>query len=716
MRIQFLMGAAILLMLAGDGRMGGAFAQHRPKVGLALSGGGAKGLAHIGVLKVLEEVDMPIDYISGTSMGSVVGGLYAIGYNAEALEKLVTTLDWDELLTDDTGRHLLSMQEKQWDERYIASFPIRKTRIELPSGVIAGQNISKLFARLTWPVHHISDFRQLPTPFVCVATDLQDGNPIALDHGFLPDALRASMAIPTVFTPMRLEGKLLVDGGLVRNFPVEDVQQLGAEIVIGVDVGSKLQPADSLRSLLDIVGQTIGFLEAASNKKQQSLCDVLILPDIKGLGTLDFDKVELAIQRGEEAARAIQPRLQALADSLNRLGRVQFRAPIVQIDSIYVTQLRVEGLHDVSRRLVTTELHLPYPGWVTAAELEKAIDRVYSTDFFQRVTYRLDPTPQGMELTLRAVEKTSNLFRVGLRYDRETKAALLLGLSLRNVAEHGSGFVFDARLGEEAQFEMQYFLHIGWLPATGFRGRAEHLRNTIYYYQESQRAASIRYYATAFEGFVGTIFSNKINLGVGVRPEFSHYAPDIAAGELPVTDQNYLPFFALLQLDVLDRLVFPTHGVRLDLKSEAASLGSAVKYTRHDFYSASFVPMGEKMIWLADLRFGWARGEDLPYQYYYYWGGADSFVGYSHQELLGQYAQAVGTGLRYEIWPRRYVTLRGQFGNVTFDHKKLFSVAEFKAGVAGSVGMPSPIGPFEITFMHSDRHNLLLEFTVGYKF
>ncbi len=693
-----------------------AQSQHRPKVGLALSGGGAKGLAHIGVLKVLEEVGMPVDYISGASMGAIIGGLYAVGYKAGALQSLVETLDWDELLTDDTGRRFLSMQEKQWDERYIVSFPLRKTRIELPSGLIAGQNISKLLARLTWPVHHLNDFRQLPIPFVCVATDLEAGEPVSLDHGFLPEALRASMAIPTVFTPIRLEDKVLVDGGLVRNFPVEDVQRLGAEIVIGVDVGSKLQPADSLRTLLDVISQSIGFLEAASNKKQQALCDILIRPDIRGLGTLDFGKARLAIQRGEEAARAHLPRLRALADSLNRLGQVPVRKAIEQIDSVYVTSVGIEGLRDVSQRLVWTELNVIYPGWVTAAALEKAIDRLYSTNFFERVTYRLDPSPYGMMLTLRLIEKTTNFFHVGLRYDRATRAALLLGVSLRNLAEHGSGFVFETRLGDEVQFDAQYYIHIGWLTATGFRARANHQRNTIYLYEQSQRYASVRYNATALEGFIGSIFSTKVNLGLGLKQEFSHYSPDISSSDLPLPNRNYLPLFGLLQIDVLDQLVFPGHGLRLDLKSETAGLGSSITFTRHAFSSVSFMPLSKRMTWLADLQFGWAQGDELPLQYFFYWGGADSFLGYEPQELAGRYAQAVGTGLRFEAWPHRYVSLRGQFGNVTNDRKNLFDVRKFKAGLGASFGMTSPIGPFEITAMHSARHNLLFEISLGYEF
>jgi NTE family protein len=548
-----------------------------------------------------------------------------------------------------------------------------------------------------------------------VATDLEAGETIALERGSLPEAMRASMAIPTVFTPVRWEDKLLVDGGLMRNFPVEDVQRLGAEIIIGVDVGSKLQPADSLRTLFDIISQSIGFFEAASNKTQQKLCDVLISPDIRGLSTLDFDQAVLAIHRGEEAARAILPRLQALADSLNSLGPAPARMPATRIDSVYISSVAVEGLHDVSQRLVWAELNLIYPGWVKAAMLEKALDRLYRTDFFERVTYRLDPSPFGMALSVRVIEKNTNYFRAGLRYDRATKAALLLGVHLRNVAEHGSGFVFETRLGDEVQFDAQYYIHAGWLPLTGFRGRMHHVRNTLYFYNQSQRYASVRYNATAFEGFIGTIFSTKANFGLGVKKEYSHYSPDIASGTLAVTDLNYFTLFGQLQVDVLDRVAFPGSGLRLDLKSELGE-GSSVQFTRHTFTSVSYVPLSRRLTWLTDLQFGWINGEEVPVQYYFYLGGANSFLGYEPQELSGRYAQVLGLGLRYEIWPRRYLTLRGEAGNVTNVKEKLFQPEHFKAGLGASLGMPSPLGPLEVTIMHSARHNAIFHFNLGYDF
>ena len=216
--------------------------RQRPRVGLALSGGGAKGFAHIGVLKVLESAGVPIDCISGTSMGSIVGALYAIGYSVDEIEAIALESDWEDIFSDAITRRDRPIEQKLVEDRYLLSLPLVGTKIGLPRGLIAGQKVSALLDRLTLPVHGQTSFRELPIPFSCVATDIVTGEAVVLDSGFLPEAIRASMAIPSAFTPVEIDGRLLVDGMLVRNFPVQDVIDLGADLV----VGSKLYIIGSL--------------------------------------------------------------------------------------------------------------------------------------------------------------------------------------------------------------------------------------------------------------------------------------------------------------------------------------------------------------------------------------------------------------------------------------------------------------------------------------
>lgn len=232
----------------------------RPKIGLVLSGGGAKGFAHIGVLKVLEELNMPIDYISGTSMGSIIGAFYAMGYSATDIEKLVLNQDWEELLSDKVSRKYIHVKDKVNLDRYVVSFPIKPKGIRIPAGIVQGQNIINLFEQSTIEFHNQTDFRKFPIPFVCIATDLETGDAVVLDKGNISQALRASMAIPTVFTPVEIDGKLLADGGMINNFPVEEVIKMGADIVIGVDVQTGPRDKSELNSIEDIINQAVSLM------------------------------------------------------------------------------------------------------------------------------------------------------------------------------------------------------------------------------------------------------------------------------------------------------------------------------------------------------------------------------------------------------------------------------------------------------------------------
>ncbi len=227
----------------------------RPKVALVLSGGGARGFAHIGVLKVLEQNGIRPDLVIGTSMGGLIGGLYSIGYSPEQLEELVLTLNWKEFLSDDFPREYTYIYEKEEQDRYLLSFLIdSKTGIKLPAGFIQGQNIMNLLCRLTGKYHSVNDFNKLPIPFKCVACNIATGEEVVLDSGFLPEVLFATMAIPTVFAPMNIDNKLLVDGGIVNNFAVDLAKKMGADFVIGVDIQSKLLAQNDIKDFANVAG------------------------------------------------------------------------------------------------------------------------------------------------------------------------------------------------------------------------------------------------------------------------------------------------------------------------------------------------------------------------------------------------------------------------------------------------------------------------------
>jgi NTE family protein len=690
----------------------------RPKIGLALSGGGAKGLAHIGVLKVLEEVGVPIDYIAGTSMGSIVGALYAIGYQADEMKKLALTTDWANLLTDEVSRRYVAMEEKIWDARYMGSFPISKKGVQLPSGLIAGQKISNFLSRLTWSVHHINDFSQLPIPFTCVATDVATGEAVAIDSGFLPDAIRASMAIPTVFTPIKLQDRLLVDGGLVRNLPAEDVKRMGADIIIGVDVSFTLLPLEDINSFLDIITQSLSFVEAQSREKQHKLCNVLIQPDITGLTMFSFNEVEEIINRGEIAARQVLPRLRALMDSLALTSESQVEFIPPQVDSIYIKSLKIWGLRDVSRRLVLAELNIKSPSWISAKDLEDAIDRVYSSQFFERVTYKLIPSDRGSDLIVRVIEKGTDLFRFGLRYDSYFKTALIFNTTFRNLAEHGSNLVLDLKLGEQSQLDVQYFIHTGLRQRFGLHARTNYTSQIIDIYEDEKREASMRARSATGEILLGTIFSTKAITGIGLRGEFVQIKPRIGPEDLRTEEFKFLSLYGLIWMDTFNHAVFPSNGQSLRVSGIVADkrIASNITFTQYHFDWQSAYPLHSKLSLVSRLEIGIATGSKIPLNYRFYLGGADSFLGLKYQEYSGKYLQALQLGLQYEIFSKRFIQLRWNMGNTSDQWKNPFIRNHAVTGFGLTAGIATPIGPIELTLMSGSRHRFLAYFNLGYKF
>src|SRR6267378_8264219 len=417
------------------------------KVGVALSGGAARGLAHIGVLKVLEEAGVPVDVITGTSMGSVVGGLYAVGYTAAQLDTIVRNEDWFRLLTDPVDRRDLAVDRKFTEDHYLLTLPIQHGGIKLPKSVVPGQRISQLLTGLTWSAHGIRDFRALPISFAAVATDLETSKAVVLDHGFLPDAIRASMALPSVFAPVELADTAVIDGGVVRNLPAQDARALGADVLICSDVTDPLEPRDSIVSLVDVLVQSVSFRVWDSEAAQRGKCDVLILPEVRGFSTFGFARAREVIARGEAAARAALPAIKAALarGRVSRRARVP-RAPVVEPESVLVASVRFDPAGLVPEGFLARALGVGRGTWVSRAKLDQRMSRLYATGLFDGVGYRLE---QG-ELTVSLRERSGGRFGLGLRYDSRYKASVLLSSTLGPIAGGFSGRA-DARLGQQIQ-------------------------------------------------------------------------------------------------------------------------------------------------------------------------------------------------------------------------------------------------------------------------
>ena len=285
----------------------------KPKIGVVLSGGGAKGLAHIGALKVLEDAGVEIDYIGGTSMGAIIGGLYAAGYSASSLDSIFNQLDADAVLRDFTPRGSKNFFEKRNDEVYALTLPFKNFKLGFPTAVSKGLYNYAIVNRLTNHVRHIRDFDNLPIPFVCIATDIETGKEVVIREGILPDAILASGAFPSLYYPVEIDGRLLIDGGVTNNYPVEEVRKMGADIIIGIDVQDDLKTRDEIKGATGVLVQINNYQMIEKMVKKRKLTDIYIKPDINGFSVISFDEGREIIDKGEDAAKAF-------LDTLRRLG------------------------------------------------------------------------------------------------------------------------------------------------------------------------------------------------------------------------------------------------------------------------------------------------------------------------------------------------------------------------------------------------------------
>lgn len=706
-------------------------ADRRPKVGLVLSGGGARGIAHVGVIKVLEEAGVRVDYITGTSMGSIVGAMYAIGYDAATLEKLALSMDWNDILADGVSHRDMSMQEKLGDGRYAFSFPLRNGRITLPSGFIPGQKLSMELSRLTLPVHRVRDFGHFPIPFACVATDLETGKPRVFDGGFLPDVLRASMAIPSIFTPVEIDGRLYSDGGIVLNFPASVARERGIDIVIGVDVQTPLYRRDELDSLARIMEQSVYFLGELSNERERSLCDALITPDVGGFTASSFDDPRELIRRGEEAARKKLPEILALLRDVRDKAPAETVPLSQRTDRRLITGIKIRGLDRVSRSLVRGALGLKTPNMLSHEEIENAINRVYGTMFFERVDYRLEPDPPGDILVVRVKESTTDWFRVGLHYDSDQNAALLLNTTFRNIAGEGSKLSIDLNLSENPMMETSYIIQTGLRPGIGAGLIFWYSQYDVFIYQNTELVADLDYRTFGGDFMLFTTFSNPFALGAAIQKQYIKIEKKIAPPDWEGGSMDFLNYYAFMMLDTLDRVVFTRSGLFLYLEAMRIGMGSGAeeKTLYHPVYKYSAqvstaLPVHRRFTIQLGAYGGSIRGHTVYAPHLFYMGsvysnarGVYPFMGLHYMEVSGRHMAVAYGALQLEPWRDIFVALKANAGKMTERREDLENTDDLLLGYGLSLGALSVIGPLEFTVAKgAGKDEIILHVNIGYRF
>jgi NTE family protein len=711
LRTQVLTATLLLLTLGGlvpspsSAQTTGEGTQ-RPRIGLALSGGSAKGLAHIGLILVLEELGVPIDLIAGTSMGALVGGLFASGYDGEELEEIATSLPWSHLFTDKVERELLGAGQRAMEAGVAFSFPIRNNRIALPSGLIRGENIQRLLEEITWQTSSIEDFDKLPTPFTAVATDLETREAVVIRSGQLADALRVSMSLPGIFSPHTVDGRPLVDGGLVRNLPAQDARAMGADFLICSDVSGPPEPLDETDNLKAVLNQSVALLLDLGTDRQRGLCDLLIRHDVRGLDSGDFDQAQKWIARGREGARRHEAALRTVA--IPGIGPEVYRQAVPTLpDSVFVSRVEIEGIASPeAERIVRRTLALPSPAYLGPLAVDEAIGRIYATELFSKAGYRVEATPTDTAIIVGLAEQPRDNIGFGFRYTDDRKASLLFSAKVHNPISYGSVLRIGIRLGEQMMIEGRYLHGLGVGSSFGTALDGGYASGLFRFFEDGAPRVEVRTRMFFVGGAMGTTIGPANFVGVRLGFQRARTGTTVAAEE---AKQN-VPFQSLRGIfyrNTLDRRIYPTRGMEMRIHSEWATdwfkdgSGFQLNLVKID----GNIPLPSKTVLELGGVVGAASGPGLPVHRFFFAGGAypsavfgetqPAFWGLTLQQRWGKAVQVFRLSLRKEFSGGIHARAGINAGNVFPDWE--FTPEDYSVGWMFSLGKPTAIGPVEAT-------------------
>jgi NTE family protein len=561
-------------------------AAHRPRIGLVLSGGGARGAAHIGVLKVLEQMRVPIDAIAGTSMGAVVGGLYASGLSATEIEKIMTSINWQDAFRDRPPREDLTLRRKEEDENFLVNFPlgIRGGHILLPKGLIQGQKLTQMLRRLTLPVARISNFDDLPTSFRAVATDLETGDSVVMSSGDLTSAMRASLSAPGVFAPVERDGRLLVDGGIADNEPVDIARAMGVDVLIVVDVGFPLQTRKEMTSAPAISNQMLAILIRRNAQAQLATLtprDVLIQPALGNTSSFDFGIVARVIGFGEAGARAKATELAALSVSERdmqayRAHRDAERSPPPRIDFVQV-DAGSEKYAPAAKNLFSDLTGKPLDPDAVA----QRVTALYGRGGLDTLDYHVigEPGDYGLSLDARPSSQGPTSIRFGLSLQDDFQGNATYDAAMRfvmaDITRNAGEWVTDLQVGTTSLISTEFFLPLdqfsGWFVMPHISDEARDL----FLLNGQSLEAEYRVHTFDYGLDFGRQFGNWGEVRVGALREQGHYVLEIGDATDPLlTEQSFTPFnmidyFVRFTYDRLDDVNFPHSGQQATLQWSA---------------------------------------------------------------------------------------------------------------------------------------------------
>lgn len=701
----------------------------RPKIGLVLSGGGAKGFAHIGVLKVIEQAGIKIDYIGGTSMGAVIGGLYASGYNASQIDSIFKRTNFDELINDYIPRASKNFYGKKNDELYALVLPFSNFRIGIPEALSKGMYNYNLLSSLTRNVRHVRDFNQLPTPFLCIGTNIETGEEVLLNKGNLAQAMVASAAFPSLFSPVEVDGKLIVDGGVVNNYPIKEVRDLGADIIIGVDVQDDLLDRKNLKNATRILVQITNLQSIEKMKKKVKDTDVYIKPDISNYRVISFDKGAEIIRKGEDAAFGVYEKIKSLADENNFYKKPKLK---IGSDTLHIENINNEKLDNFTKEYINGKLRFKPESTITYDDLKTGINNINATQNFSAISYCLQPNGDKDDLDLVLKENpTQTYLKLGLHYDGLYKSAVLINLTHKKTFLKNDNTSLDIILGDNFRYDLNYYVENGFNISFGFRSRLNQFNRNISdaisdnisstpSQDPNINLINVDFMDISNQAYFQTIFVQKFLMGGGVDYEYLKIKSPTLANTDPVIDKSdYLSLFGYLKYDSYDSKYFPNSGVFFssDIKS----------YLTSSDYTNTFEPFTtmkaeigfvktffKKATFKFETQAGATIGNKSVNFFNYVLGGYgynkinnfDYFYGYDFLSIAGNSFIKSGIVLDYEIFRKNHVNFSANYANLGDD---IFSTVDWiqmpkYSGYALGYGLETIIGPIEVKYSWSPEN------------
>ena len=711
--------------------------QPRKKVGLVLSGGGAKGMAHIGAIKIIEEAGIPIDYVVGTSMGSIIGGLYAIGYTPEQMDSMVRKQDWSFLLSDRISRSDKNMAERETDEKYVISVPFSKNTIHnVTGGLIKGQNISNLFSELTLGYHDSIDFNRLPIPYACVSENIADGKEYVFHKGVLSTAMRASMAIPGVFTPVRLDSMVLIDGGVVNNYPVNVAKQMGADVIIGVDVQSDLKPANELENAGAILGQLIDLMGQEQYLQNIKETNVHIKVNVKGYSAASFSQVAVdsLIHRGLLAAEENWDALMQLKREIGlqenyRPKRIFTYEPV---QWIMIKDIHFDGLDEKDTEWVMKRCGLKENAFNNIERIEGATSIILANTDYSNISYQLLRNESGeYDVYYTLNKKNESRINLGVRFDSEEIASVLLNARTTLKSKLPAYISGTVRMGKQWGVQLAYGINPS--PLSSLSLSYQYRYNDIDYHRLGKRSFTTTSSHHTSEISYHNVWLRNFRFGLGAKWELYNYGRflhQVGNEGFEVDREYFFSYFANLHYETYDNAYFPSSGVRFHgtYSLNTDNFMEYKSYTPFSIVAGSFegvIPITQRFSILPSVNGRLIFGKDIPFSKMNTMGGDIfehylpeqlPFVGTSQVQLMDNTLLIGGIKFRQRIGRIHYLTLAGNYALESHKIKNIL-IDKNMLGFALTYGMNSMFGPLEATLNYENKSdNIGFYINLGYKF